>query len=142
MTTRPFVHDLMVLAAALAISGALVTGSQAQQSQTDSTATQSQLTIAADAVQGAKVFDTQGKQVGSISKLMLDPADGKVSSVLIKRSGTAGMGSSEMTVPWDALKVQRGDKNQVIVTLQRDMLEKAPAASPSTDHDQKGKRQK
>jgi hypothetical protein len=78
------------------------------------------------------VRDSQGKDVGSVSKLMIDPAQGKVTSVLIRRGGTLGMGAKEMAVPWNAVQIKRDQNQKMVVTLQQPLLEEAPqpAASP------------
>ena len=92
----------------------------------------SDVTIASDSLHGTKVFDTDGKELGTISRLLVG-TDGRVASVVIKHGGMAGLGGKEMVVPWDALKLQRGDRDRVIATLQRELLEKAPSASPATE---------
>jgi sporulation protein YlmC with PRC-barrel domain len=104
------------------------------QTSTQSGGGQSDVTIASDSLQGTKVYDSQGKELGSISKLMIDPKDGRVASVVIKHGGTAGVGGKEVNVPWNALKVQRGDRG-LVATMQQEALERAPSASPSTDRD-------
>jgi sporulation protein YlmC with PRC-barrel domain len=81
--------------------------------------------VAASTLIGAKVRDPQGKELGSVSQLMIEPQQGKVTSVVIKQGGTLGMGGHEMAVPWDAVKVQR-DGTSVVVTVQQQVLEQAP----------------
>jgi sporulation protein YlmC with PRC-barrel domain len=93
---------------------------------------QSGVTIASDSLVGTEVRDSQGKEVGEVSKLLIDPKEGKVTSVIIKQGGTLGMGGKEVSVPWDALKIQQGQDQRPVVTMQRDLLEQAPAASPAT----------
>lgn len=90
------------------------------------------MTVASDTLVGTKVFDKQGKEVGSIDKLLIDPQNGRVASVLIKEGGTAGMGGKELSLPWSALKIQRGEKG-LVATMQQEGLEQVPSASPSTD---------
>ena len=104
--------------------------------QSPSAGMQSGVMIASDSLHGTKVYDTDGKELGSISRLLIG-TDGKVSSVVIKHGGTAGLGGKELAVPWDALKLQRGDKDRVIATMQRDVLEKAPMTD-SSKKDQQG----
>lgn len=88
-------------------------------------------TIASDSLVGAQVRDQQGKEIGKVGKLLIDPTDGKVSSVVITRGGGLLTGSGqEMAVPWNAVRVQRGQDQELVVTMQQDMLEQAPAASP------------
>ncbi|MGH7323846.1 MAG: PRC-barrel domain-containing protein [Candidatus Rokuibacteriota bacterium] len=97
--------------------------------------------IASDSLVGTKVRDAQGNDVGQVSKLLIDPNDGKVVSVVIKHGGAFGIGGTEMSVPWNAVKVQRDDRQRLVVTMQREMLEQAPtseqpAASPATGEQQ------
>lgn len=103
---------------------------QSQQTQSPSspagTSGQGQLTIASDSLLGTKVRDAQGKDIGEVSKLMIDATEGKVMSVIIQQGGTLGMGAKEVSVPWDALKLQRGQDQQLVVTLQQEMLQPTP----------------
>lgn len=100
-------------------------------------------TIASDSLVGAPVRDQQGKEIGQVGKLLIDPNEGKISSVVIKRGG--GLltgGGQEMAVPWNAVRVQRGQDQKLVVTMQQDVLEQAPAASPgSREERQKPDRQ-
>jgi sporulation protein YlmC with PRC-barrel domain len=89
---------------------------------------QAGIAIASDSLLGTTVKDQQGKDIGKVSKLMIDPNEGKITSVVISRGGTLGMGGKEMSLPWDALKLQRGQDQQLVVTMQREMLEQAPNA--------------
>lgn len=93
---------------------------------------QAGLTIASDSLLGTKVRDSQGKEIGQISKLMIDAKQGRVTSAIITQGGTLGMGGKEVSVPWEALALQRGQDQQLIVTMQQPLLEQAPAASPPT----------
>lgn len=113
------------------------TGSQAGGAQAG-------ITIASDSLLGTTVRDPQGRDLGKVSKLMIDASEGKVTSVIIKQGGTLGMGGTEVSVPWDSLKLQRDQDQQLVVTMQQEMLEQtpkaqqeqqdrqAPAASPPT----------
>jgi hypothetical protein len=87
-------------------------------------------TIASDSLIGTKVFDQQGKQVGEISKLMIDAQQGKVAAAVVKQGGALGMGAREISVPWEALNLQRGQNQELIVSMQQQFLEQAPSASP------------
>ena len=95
---------------------------------------QPSVTVASDTLVGTKVFDQQGKEIGSIDKLLIDPNEGRVTSVLIKDGGTAGMGGKAISVPWTALKIQRGEKG-LVATMQQPGLERVPSASPSSERD-------
>lgn len=125
-----FVRGGLVLLAVLALAGPALA-----QGTSESGGAGSAVMIGSDSLHGTKVYDTDGKQLGTISRLLIG-ADGKVSSVVVKHGGTAGLGGKELAVPWDALKLQRGEKDGVIATMQRDMLEKAPQAERSTSEKQ------
>ena len=100
-------------------SPAAVTGGQAADQRAG-------IAIASDSLIGTTVKDQQGKDIGEVSKLMIDPHAGTVTSVIISRGGTLGMGAKEMSLPWGALRLQRGEGQRLVVTLQREMLEQAP----------------
>lgn len=87
---------------------------------------QSQLTVASDSLLGTTVRDSQGKDIGEVSKLMIDASGGQVTSVIIRQGGTLGMGGKEISVPWDALQLQRGQDQKLIVTMQQELLQQAP----------------
>jgi sporulation protein YlmC with PRC-barrel domain len=90
------------------------------------------IAIASDSLIGTMVKDQQGKDIGKISKLLIDPSGGKVSSIIVSQGGTLGMGGKEISVPWDSLKLQQGQDQRLVVTMQGQILEQAqPAASPS-----------
>jgi sporulation protein YlmC with PRC-barrel domain len=114
----------MVVAAALAVLPGMAAAQGTSQEQ-------AAVTVASDTLVGTKVFDNQGKEIGSIDKLLIDPRDGRVASVLIKEGGTAGMGGKEMSLPWSALKIQRGEKG-LVATMQQPGLDRVPSASPSS----------
>lgn len=95
------------------------------------------LTIASDSLVGTSVRDAQGKDIGQVTKILIDPHDGKVSSVIIKRGGTLGMGGEEISVPWNALQVQRDENRRLVVTMQQPLLEQTPSARQQEQQRQK-----
>jgi sporulation protein YlmC with PRC-barrel domain len=124
-----FVRGAIALVAAVALASPAVAQDRSQP-PSGGGAGQADIRIGSDSLHGTRVYDTDGKELGSISRLLIG-LDGKVASVVIKHGGTAGLGSKEMDVPWDALKLQRGERDRVIATMQRDVLEKAPRAEDS-----------
>ena len=138
-----------VSAVALVAGVALASGAAAQSSSTStpspsdqsssSTApsspsgqsAQSGVLVDTSSIIGATVR-AQGKDVGKVERLMLDPKDGRVRTVVVQQGGTLGMGGKSVSMPWESVKVgQDGDK--IVVTAEQQMLEQAPAASPRTD---------
>jgi sporulation protein YlmC with PRC-barrel domain len=89
--------------------------------------------IASDSLVGTKVRDAEGKDIGAVSKLLIDARNGKVTSVIISRGGTLGMGAKEMSVPWEALKLQRGQDQQLVVTMEQPILDRAPQTEQDKD---------
>ena len=86
--------------------------------------------VDANSIIGATVR-AQGKDVGKVERLMVDPKDGRVRTVVVSQGGTLGMGGKSVSLPWESVKVgQDGDK--IVVTAEQ-QLEQAPAASPRTD---------
>ena len=55
---------------------------------------------------------------------MIDPNDGRITSVIIATGGTLGMGSNTISVPWSSVKIGQ-DRGKVIVTASQ-TLETAP----------------
>jgi sporulation protein YlmC with PRC-barrel domain len=74
----------------------------------------------------------QGKDIGKVERLMVDPKDGRVRTVVIQQGGTLGVGGKSVSVPWESVKVGQDD-GRIVVTAEQQMLEQAPAASPRTD---------
>src|SRR3954470_23160875 len=78
--------------------------------------------IEAKSLIGSTVRGRDGKDVGKVSDVMLDPTEGRVNGVVISMGGVAGIGAKEITMPWNALQVGR-DQNKIVVTLQQDPLQ-------------------
>jgi sporulation protein YlmC with PRC-barrel domain len=94
---------------------------------------------------GSVVRGQDGKDVGKVTNVMIDPRDGKVSGVVVSMGSKLGMGGTQMTVPWESVQVGR-DQQSLVVTLQERVMpdapprqdsrggkrEASPSASPST----------
>jgi sporulation protein YlmC with PRC-barrel domain len=59
--------------------------------------------ISSDRVEGTKVYDPSGKDIGTIKRLMIDKVSGRVAYVLIGFGGFLGIGQEEYAIPWDKL---------------------------------------
>jgi sporulation protein YlmC with PRC-barrel domain len=84
------------------------------------------------ALVGSSVRSSDGRDLGKVSRLMIDPRDGRVRTVVITRGGTLGMGGETLSLPWSAVRVGQDDRN-VVLTVDQQILDKAPSASPRTD---------
>ena len=107
---------------------------------------------------GTRIKNAEGKDIGEIDRLMIDPSSGKVSHVVVGLGGLLGVGEKKVVVPWSDLKLAAAtDGKKTMVTMDQAKLESAPryersaradrspSASPSTsprakDTDKDGKR--
>ena len=107
---------------------------------------------------GTRIKNAEGKDIGEIDRLLIDPQSGKVSHVVVGLGGLLGVGEKKVVVPWSELKMGAGqDGKKPVITMQQAKLESAPryeptaradrspSASPSTsprvkDSDKDGKR--
>jgi PRC-barrel domain len=59
--------------------------------------------IESDRVEGTSVYDPQGKNIGSIKRLMIEKISGRVAYAVMSFGGFLGMGEEEHAVPWSKL---------------------------------------
>ena len=64
--------------------------------------------IESDRVEGTAVFDTDSKQIGTIERLLIEKASGRVLYVDISFGGFLGVGEDHYTVPWEKLAYDTG----------------------------------
>ena len=130
----------VALVAGLALAGGVAAQSSST-SPTPSTGTDQSAAPSQSAASGVLVDPSsiigatvraQGKDIGKVERLLLDPKDGRVRTVVVEQGGTLGMGGKTVAVPWESIKLgQEGGK--IVVTAEQQILEQAPAASPRTD---------
>jgi sporulation protein YlmC with PRC-barrel domain len=99
----------------------------AQQSTPTTTSSQQAVLVGSDSLVGGEVRDGSGRDIGKVSRLMIDPADGRIASLVISTGGTMGVGSNTISVPWTAVKVGQ-DRGKVVVVANQ-TLEPTPKAS-------------
>jgi sporulation protein YlmC with PRC-barrel domain len=147
-----FVTSVLVLALSIVVFGAVqaqqpaVPPATSDQSQTPATTPTSpappasasgrQVFIDAGSVIGSPVRTPDGKDVGRVSALMIDPQNGRIATAVISVGGVLGVGGSTVGVPWSALRIGQ-DKQKLVVTMEQSTLEQAPAASPPTNDSKK-----
>jgi sporulation protein YlmC with PRC-barrel domain len=88
-----------------------------------------QVLIDAGSLIGSAVRTPDGKDVGKVSALLIDPRDGRIATAVVSVGGVLGVGGSTVGVPWNALRIGQ-DKQRLVVTMEQNTLEQAPAASP------------
>jgi len=74
---------------------------------------------------GSTVRSKDGRDIGSVDRLMVDPSEGRVTTVVVTMGGTLGMGGRTLAVPWQSVQVAR-DGEDVIVSLDEQLLQQAP----------------
>jgi sporulation protein YlmC with PRC-barrel domain len=148
--------NILASLVAISISLVLVTGAAAQQPTSPSDQSQSSpspsapsssqppasgvsgsaassqgdVLVDASSIIGATVR-SQGKDIGKVDRLMLDPRDGRVRTVVVKIGGALGMGSKTASLPWESVKVGQ-DGGKIVVSAEQQLLDQAPSASPSS----------
>jgi len=84
----------------------------------------------ASEVIGTKVVDTNGKKLGDIKDLVLDPGEGDVQYAVLDFGGFLGIGDKYFAVPWGAFQMSADHKALVLDISKRD-LKKAPGFDKS-----------
>jgi sporulation protein YlmC with PRC-barrel domain len=79
------------------------------------------------AIIGTRVKDPQGKDLGEVDQLLIDPKNGKITHAVIGVGGLVGIGEKHVVVPWADVKMstdQTGRDRTVI--MDQATLERAP----------------
>jgi sporulation protein YlmC with PRC-barrel domain len=74
---------------------------------------------------GTKVEGVDGKNLGSIKDLVIDPESGDIQYAVLDFGGFAGIGDKYFAVPWQALQRDQ-DKKRLALDLHKKDLKDAP----------------
>jgi sporulation protein YlmC with PRC-barrel domain len=74
---------------------------------------------------GMKVEGTDGKTLGDIKDLVIDPMDGDIDYVVLDYGGFFGVSDKYFAVPWDALRFS-DDRKKVLLDVTKKDLKQAP----------------
>ena len=96
--------------------------------------------VDAGSVIGSIVRGTDGRDLGKVSRLMVDPREGRIKSVVVSLGGVLGVGGKTVSVPWESVKLGQDDQ-KIVVTIEQQLLDSAPAASPGSEERGRGTRQ-
>ena len=95
---------------------------------TASSPAQSGTQIDSKSLVGSTVRGEDGKDVGRVANVMIDPQDGKVTALVVTMGRTLGVGGTnvslggkDVTVPWDGVTVNR-DQGKLVVTMQQSTM--------------------
>ncbi len=81
--------------------------------------------MAADTLEGDKVVNLDGDDLGSISDIMIDVPKGRIAYAVLSFGGILGMGDKLFAVPWNAL-VLDADEKCFILNVDKQVLKSAP----------------
>jgi len=79
---------------------------------------------------GMKVEGTDGKKLGSIKDMVVDPVDGSIDYLVLDFGGLAGIGDKYFAVPWGAFQFAPDGKKLAIAATKKD-LKDAPGFDKS-----------
>ncbi len=82
--------------------------------------------IAADKVQGAKIYNATGDNLGSIDEIMIDEKSGKIAYAIMSFGGFLGIGSQYHPLPWSMLRYD-ANLGGYVVNADRAQFKGAPA---------------
>lgn len=78
--------------------------------------------LSADSIMADPVKNSEGKDLGNIHELMLNPDSGKVDYAVLSFGGFMGLGDKYFAVPWEAIEVDRSNKT-LRLDVPKDRLE-------------------
>jgi len=81
--------------------------------------------MAADTLQGDKVANAAGEELGAIKHIMIDVPSGRVAYAVLSFGGILGMGSKLFAVPWHALQLDP-ENHRFVLDVDKERLENAP----------------
>jgi hypothetical protein len=90
--------------------------------------------IDSDHVQGTDVYDPDGKNIGSIKRLVIDKVSGRVAYTVAQFGGFLGLGGRDYTIPWAKLTYDTS-LNGFRTNVTEDQLRGAPAFGNNGDDD-------
>jgi sporulation protein YlmC with PRC-barrel domain len=81
--------------------------------------------LAASTLEGDKVRNSAGEELGKIDEIMIDIPSGKVAYAVLSFGGVLRMGNKLFAVPWSKLRVDQ-DEKCFILDVDKHTLESAP----------------
>lgn len=81
--------------------------------------------MAADTLQGDKVVNLSGEDLGKIEDIMIDVPSGRIAYAVLSFGGIMGMGDKLFAIPWSALTMDT-DRECFVLDIDKDRLKNAP----------------
>lgn len=84
-----------------------------------------------DDLMGTDVRNLEDKELGTVTDVLLDPAAGDVSYVVVAHGGFFGVGEEKVAVPWERFRATPG-LNTLVLDASEQQIEEAPGVNPET----------
>jgi len=81
--------------------------------------------MAADTLQGDKVVNRQGDNLGDIEDIMIDVPSGQVAYAVLSFGGVLGIGDKLFAIPWSAMTLD-ADRECFVLDIDKEQLKNAP----------------
>jgi sporulation protein YlmC with PRC-barrel domain len=81
--------------------------------------------IGANKVEGTRVFNQSGEELGKIHEIMIDKLSGNVVYAVMSFGGVLGVGEKYCPLPWSALKYDK-ELEGYVADLNKETLKSAP----------------
>ena len=79
--------------------------------------------LKASQLMGMKVEGVDGKKLGDIKDMVIDPEDGSIEYVVLDFGGLAGIGDKYFAVPWEAVELSSDHKKLMVGATKKDLKE-------------------
>ncbi len=81
--------------------------------------------MAADTLEGDKVVNSRGEDLGTIEEIMIDVQRGRVAYAVMSCGGFLGMGDKLFAIPWGALTLD-ADRHCFVLDADKERFQNAP----------------
>lgn len=81
--------------------------------------------LSASTMEGDKVVNPQGDDLGTIEEIMVDTTSGRIAYAVLSFGGFLGLGEKLFAIPWQALQLD-ADNHRFILQVQQETLKNAP----------------
>lgn len=81
--------------------------------------------MAADTLEGDRVVNHLGEDLGKIRDIMIDVQSGRVAYAVLRSGGLLGMGDKLFAIPWAALTLD-ADRKCFVLNVEKQRLREAP----------------
>lgn len=81
--------------------------------------------LSASTLQGDRVVNSAGEDIGKIDEIMIDTPTGRIAYAVLSFGGFLGMGDKLFAIPWSRLALDE-DNKRFLLNIDKDTLKQAP----------------